>query len=152
MDPSGRRFLQASKDTTDAIHDFAKNRVIPGEKQISSLREIASELTANQPKKAVEAMAASLASLRDKAIGAGVTQKKMPSSFSEMLQWSINTCKQIITAMEGDDPLMKAARKKLTEEQQTLTRKSQVLSSMGGEEAYTALAKMVRDAFVNLKQ
>jgi len=106
------RFLRALKLFEEYIRAFARNRSIPSEEQIASLRSIAEEL--GLYKLYADAMADSLQSLRQKALDAGVNSRDMGSTtMSEMLLWSQNALESVITIILENKPEMKAVHQKL---------------------------------------
>ena len=105
------RFLRALKLFEGCVHAFARNRLIPSEEQIASLRSD-EELGIYKPY--ADAMADSLQSLRQKALDAGVNSRDMGSTtMSEMLLWSQNALESVITIILENKPEMKAVHQKL---------------------------------------
>jgi len=134
-------FLREVKETCQIVRDFARKRQIPSEEQIDSIRVTSATLSGNQ-KSAVEAMADNIAFLRKQAVDAGVNPETMPVSFTEMLTWAIDTFTRMISALDWDEPLIKAARGKFVAARLELTQKHQLLAMLGGEPAYEALSLM----------
>lgn len=132
-------FLRAISLFGETVKAFARKREIPSDAQIDSLREDAKQLPENQ-QDIVVAMVGSLASLRKKAMDAGINPITMTVGFLVMLEWSIDTFSVVINVMTAEKPEIRAPRAKLVELRQTLTRIRENLESQGGEQAYQRIA------------
>jgi hypothetical protein len=129
------RFFQKTKSYEKSLHSFVKNRVIPTDGNIRSLLEGVEDLRDDQ-KAIIIAMADSLASLRRRAIDAGVNPETMSVGFLEMLQWIIDPLKPIIKMIEQEKPEMRVVREKLKTFRESLKDKRAHVIFIGGEQGY----------------
>jgi len=128
-------FFQKTKGYEKSLHDFARSRVIPTDDDIRSLLEGVEDLRDDQ-KAIIIAMADSLASLRRRAIDAGVNPVTMPVGYLEMLQWTIDPLKLIIKMIVQEKPEMRAVREKLKTFRKSLKDKRALIIRIGGEQGY----------------
>jgi hypothetical protein len=116
---SFKAFFQAVKSYEESVHAFARSRQIPSDEKITSFRTVAEGLP--EHKAIVIAMADSLATIRQKALAAGVNSRDMGStSMADMLQWAVDALVSVISIIPENKPEMKAARVKLVKERDIL--------------------------------
>jgi hypothetical protein len=128
-------FLRNTRLFEKSLHSFARNRVIPTDDDILSLLEGWENLREDQSA-IIIAMADSLASLRKRAIDAGVNPKTMPVGYLEMLQWVIDPLKPIIKMIPQEKPEMRVVREKLETFRGSLKDKRDHVIFIGGEQGY----------------